>query len=78
MAAKVGGMRDERSRATLTALNDPSPANVERADAVRGDFATWHGYSVMLNLVTVALVTVATGLAAFLSAGGRQAPGEPS
>jgi hypothetical protein len=74
MADKVGGMREKRAEATLTALNDPTSANVEKADAVRGEFARWHGYSVMLNLVTVVLVSVAMGLAAFLPAGARVNP----
>jgi acyl-phosphate glycerol 3-phosphate acyltransferase len=36
------------------------------AAAARTDFATWHLYSLLLNLVTVALVTVAMALAARL------------
>jgi acyl phosphate:glycerol-3-phosphate acyltransferase len=77
MAEKVSGMREGRSQATLTALADPTSANVVQADVARGDFARWHGYSVMLNLVTVVLVTVAMGLAAFLPAGAKATHAPP-
>ncbi|HEV3118872.1 MAG TPA: glycerol-3-phosphate 1-O-acyltransferase PlsY [Gemmataceae bacterium] len=36
------------------------------AAAAKADFATWHGYSLTLSLVTLALVTVAMALAAYM------------
>ena len=40
------------------------------AQAVRGSFGMWHGISLLLNFVTLGLLTVAMALAAFL-------PGKP-
>src|SRR5207253_7713277 len=40
---------------------DPDPG---RAEAARAQFATWHTYSLALNLFTLALVTVAMARAA--------------
>src|SRR5262249_35564541 len=58
LAQKVGGLRSKRY--------DPAPAV---ATAAKADFATWHVYSLLLNLVTMGLVTVAMALAARLPAG---------
>ncbi len=57
LAQKVGELRSKRY--------DPDPAV---ATAARADFASWHVYSLLLNLVTIGLVTVAMALAARLPA----------
>jgi hypothetical protein len=43
-----------------------SQADVLRAEAARADFGRWHGYSLMVNFLTLGLVTVAMALAASL------------
>jgi acyl phosphate:glycerol-3-phosphate acyltransferase len=48
------------------------------AEAAREHFATWHLYSLGLNLVTLALVTVVMALAAHLPAGASPLEKEPS
>jgi acyl-phosphate glycerol 3-phosphate acyltransferase len=55
IAQKVGVLRAERY------TEDPG-----MAAAAKTDFATWHTYSLILNFVTLALVTVAMALAARL------------
>jgi hypothetical protein len=55
LAQKVGDLRGKRY--------DPNPTV---AAAAKADFATWHVYSLTLNLVTMGLVTVAMALTAWL------------
>jgi acyl-phosphate glycerol 3-phosphate acyltransferase len=59
------GPRNDLTDACL-AQPQPSPADVQRAEAARADFGRWHGYSVMINLLTLGLVTVAMVLTASL------------
>ena len=42
------------------------------AEAVRADFGRWHGYSLLANLGTLALVTAATAMAAHLPVASRE------
>jgi hypothetical protein len=44
------------------------------AESARAEFGRWHGYSLLLNLLTVLLVTVAMALAARLPADPSLAP----
>ena len=47
----------------IVGVSDDDPAV---AEAARAAFGAWHAYSLLVNLATVALVTVAMGLAACL------------
>jgi hypothetical protein len=56
---------------TIDALLQSSPPQQEQIDQAaqaRATFAAWHGYSMMLNLVTVVLVSLAMLLTAHLPA----------
>ena len=66
----VSKLRVERSAKSDAVLfgGDTSPEAVQAADAVRAEFGRWHGYSLLANFATIALVTVATALAAQLPA----------
>ena len=44
----------------------PTPEQIQTADAARATFSQWHSYSMIVNLLTVILVTGAMGLAAVL------------
>jgi acyl-phosphate glycerol 3-phosphate acyltransferase len=60
-----------RRHETFDAVLQSSPPGQEQIDQAaqaRATFAAWHGYSMMLNLVTVVLVTLAMLLAAQLPA----------
>src|SRR5438132_1633108 len=52
------------------APSDPAAQKAEEdarthSAAVRKDFGTWHLWSLLLNMLTIALVTVAMGMTAF-------------
>jgi glycerol-3-phosphate acyltransferase PlsY len=70
MEHKVSELRQVRSQASDAVLKDPqpSPEAIRAADAARAEFGKWHGYSLIINLVTVAVVTAAMTLAAQLPA----------
>jgi hypothetical protein len=57
--------RNELTDAVLTA-SAPTREQVEKALAARAEFGRWHGYSLMQNFATLALVTVVTALAGHL------------
>jgi acyl-phosphate glycerol 3-phosphate acyltransferase len=59
-------MRAETSDAVLLGPVPPSESLVRAAESAREDFSRWHAYSVLVNLVTVVLVTVSMALAAQL------------
>jgi acyl-phosphate glycerol 3-phosphate acyltransferase len=59
------GPRNDLTDACLT-QPQPSPADIQRAEAARADFGRWHGYSLLVNFLTLGLVTVAMALAASL------------
>jgi glycerol-3-phosphate acyltransferase PlsY len=65
---KVGDLRETRSKTTDEVLtsSQPTPEQLRAANEARGDFGRWHFYSLMLNFVTVALVTIAMALTAML------------
>jgi hypothetical protein len=62
----VSRLRVERSAKSEAVLfgGQTSPEAVQAADAVRAEFGRWHGYSLLVNFATIALVTVAMALAA--------------
>jgi hypothetical protein len=66
----VHDRREQRNDLTDAVLLASAPAEeqVERARAARADFSTWHGYSLLQNFATLALVTVITVLSAHLPA----------
>jgi hypothetical protein len=55
IAQKVAGLRAARYAADTSV-----------ASAAKAEFATWHGYSLLLNFVTLLLVSVAMALAVWL------------
>jgi hypothetical protein len=65
MERVVHGLREERGRAMEAVLLGASPTREEvaRAEAARAEFGRWHGYSLLVNFATVALVTVGMALA---------------
>jgi acyl-phosphate glycerol 3-phosphate acyltransferase len=65
---KVEALRGPRNTLTDDVLRaaDPTPAQVEAALQARADFGRWHGYSLALNFVTLALVAAAMALAGSL------------
>lgn len=70
MARYVGQLRTARYTAE-TAASAPGapPETAATADAARQSFGRWHGYSLLLNFVTLALVAVGMALAARLPLG---------
>ena len=66
----VSNLRVERSAKSDAVLfgGQTSSEAVQAADAVRTEFGRWHGYSLLANFATIALVTVAMALAAVLPA----------
>jgi acyl-phosphate glycerol 3-phosphate acyltransferase len=70
LEAKVNqliGPRDEKTDAVLKQAQ-PSAEEIQAAEQARASFWMWHGMSMLLNLATVLLVTLAMALAAFLPA----------
>jgi acyl-phosphate glycerol 3-phosphate acyltransferase len=74
---KVAEKTGPRNELADVALQDPSKGNIEKAEATRSEFWKLHGYSMVLNLVTLLLVAGAMALAAQLPAFAPDAP-EPS
>jgi hypothetical protein len=58
-------VRSQTSDAVLEA-SVATPQQIEAADVARTEFGRWHTYSLFVNMATLALVTVVTGLAANL------------
>ncbi|HXG13050.1 MAG TPA: DUF4149 domain-containing protein [Gemmataceae bacterium] len=77
MEHKVSELRQVRSQASDAVLQalQPSPEAIRAADAARAEFGKWHGYSLIVNLITVVLVTAAMALAAQLPAAVAPAAG---
>src|SRR5262249_2856789 len=71
---KVEALRGPRNDKTDAVLRNPQPSSQEirEAEEARATFGQWHGYSLLVNFGTLALVTVATGMAATLPGGPRQ------
>src|SRR5262249_13487030 len=67
---QVEALRETRAKTTdeVLAQSQPTPAKLQAANEARSDFGRWHFYSLMLNFVTVALVTIAMALTAVLPA----------
>jgi glycerol-3-phosphate acyltransferase PlsY len=65
---KVEALREERSTAAEAVLTSKAPtAEQKQADeSARANFGTWHAYSLFANLGSLALVTVAMVMTAFL------------
>jgi acyl-phosphate glycerol 3-phosphate acyltransferase len=83
---KVSELRHARNDASdqlMTKLASGQPAATSldqlRAEvvAVRGEFAKWHLWSLLLNMVTIALVTVAMAQAALLPESKKHGPAKP-
>jgi acyl phosphate:glycerol-3-phosphate acyltransferase len=72
----VSDLTQERNKTTDVVLRSPSPSSedLQKADAARAQFSEYHGYSMIVNLLTVILVTAAMGLAAVLP---ERESGEP-
>jgi acyl phosphate:glycerol-3-phosphate acyltransferase len=64
----VEGLRGPRNDRTDEVLRsqDPTPEMVRAAEEARGRFGMWHGFSLLQNFLTLALVTLAVLLAAQL------------
>jgi hypothetical protein len=64
----VHRLREERGRAMEAVLlsGDPTRGQLARAEAARAEFGRWHGYSLVVNFLTLALVAVGMALAAQL------------
>ncbi len=67
----VDDLNHTRVRATDEVLleGSPTPDRIAAAEEARRTFGQWHGYSLLVNLTTLGLVTVAMALAAQLPAG---------
>ena len=65
---EVEALRQRRSETSDVVLTSaaPSAEQLRAADEARAQFGTWHTYSLFANFGTLALVTVAMGMAAFL------------
>jgi acyl-phosphate glycerol 3-phosphate acyltransferase len=78
----VEGLRVPRNDATDVVLSSPSPTadEINEAETARANFGRWHGYSLLLNMITLLLVTVTMALAAALPSGpvSLTAPSEES
>jgi hypothetical protein len=66
--------RSEASDAVLAGKGPPSSEQLRAADEARAQFGTWHTYSLFTNFGTLALVTAAMALAAFLPARSGEGP----
>ena len=63
---KVAEKTGPRDTLTDAALQDPTPDNIDNAVNARAEFWKLHGYSMLLNLAVLLLVTTAMALAAQL------------
>ena len=65
---EVEALRQKRSETSDVVLTSaaPSAEQLRAAEEARARFGTWHPYSLFANFGTLALVTVAMGMAAFL------------
>jgi hypothetical protein len=66
----VSDLRVLRNQATDAVLlsDHPTPELIQAAEEARAGFARWHGFSLLQNFATLALVTLATALAGHLPA----------
>jgi hypothetical protein len=69
VVADLRGPREQRTDDALRATN-PTPELLAEARGAREAFVTWHGFSLLQNFTTLAVVAVLTGMAAHL-------PGRP-
>jgi glycerol-3-phosphate acyltransferase PlsY len=77
---KVSKLRVERGQLTdkvLEAAPNFTAADYEAAIRMRADFGRWHTYSLLLNLATIALVTVAMAMTARLPSSAEVRKQEP-
>jgi acyl-phosphate glycerol 3-phosphate acyltransferase len=65
---KVEDLRGPRNDYTDEVLRSPSPSAgmIEQAEHARAEFGAWHGFSLVVNFITLLLVTVGMALAAQL------------
>jgi acyl-phosphate glycerol 3-phosphate acyltransferase len=68
---EVSKLRQPRNDLSDQVLRESSPSEeqVQAASAARKAFGQWHGYSLMVNMLTLVLATVAMGLTASLPGG---------
>jgi len=68
LEGEVEALRVKRSEASDAVLTSaaPSAEQIRAADEARAQFGTWHTYSLAANFVTLALVTAAMVLTAYL------------
>jgi hypothetical protein len=66
----VSQLREVRSQKSDAVLfhGQTSPEAIQAADEARAEFGRWHGYSLLANFASIALVTIAMALAAQLPA----------
>ena len=70
------GPRNDLTDAVLKSTQ-PTAEQIKAAEQARATFGMWHGMSMLANLATVLLVTLAMALAAFLPAAGETARRAP-
>jgi len=68
LEGEVEALREKRSATSDAVLTSESPSSeqVRAAEEARATFGTWHTYSLFTNFGTLALVTAAMAMAAFL------------
>ena len=77
LEGQVAEKTGPRNALTDVALQEPTKENIDKAEAARSEFWKLHGYSMLLNLVVLLLVTTAMALAAQLPTS-TTAESEPS
>jgi acyl-phosphate glycerol 3-phosphate acyltransferase len=78
MERKVSELRVDRDGATdsLLAKSKPTDDDVKATEQARATFGMWHGFSLLLNLGTLLLATIALALAVKLPDCGKQSASE--
>jgi acyl-phosphate glycerol 3-phosphate acyltransferase len=73
---QVEARREPRNNLSDVVLRSPAPTpeQVQQANDARADFGRWHGYSLMVNFLTLIMVTIAMALAAQLPAAADPQP----
>jgi hypothetical protein len=76
---RVDALRDMRAATTETVLLNPQPTpdQIQKAEDARAEFARWHNYSLLMNFVTVLLVTIVMALCAVLPSASAIPQGSP-
>jgi acyl-phosphate glycerol 3-phosphate acyltransferase len=72
---KVSALREPRYQNTIAYLQNPTNEARDAALKARSEFGMWHGFSLLLNFGTIALVTAAMVLVAWLPERSASPPG---